>query len=53
MVTSSGKGSFDFAAELYDPDRIPLPAEAGRVLDMKMEMTSESVGWYWRNHDSD
>ena len=52
VVTSSGKGTFDFAAEPNDPDRIPLPAEAGRVLDMKMEMTSESVRWYWRNHDS-
>ena len=51
-VTPSGEVVFAPAAEPRDPDRMTLPAEAGRVLDMKMELTAKSIHWFWRNHDS-
>ena len=51
-VARGGAVSFEFAAEGADPDRVPLPGEAGRVLDLKMELRPTTVRWYWRNHGS-
>ena len=49
-VSPEGQVFLSPAAEPNDPDRTPLPGEAGRVLDMKMEMLPTTVRWYWRNH---
>ena len=49
-VSREGKVFLSPAAEPNDPDRVPLPSEAGHVLDMKMEMLPTTVRWYWRNH---
>ncbi len=51
-IARGGDFSFEFAAEGADPDRVPMPGEAGRVLDLKMEMRPATVRWYWRNHGS-
>ena len=49
-VSTEGEVFLSPAAEPNDPDRTPLPVEAGRVLDMKMELLPTTVRWYWRNH---
>ena len=49
-IARGGAVSFEFAAEGADPDRVPLPGEASRVLDLKVEMRPTTVRWYWRNH---
>ena len=49
-IARGGAVSFEFAAEAADPDRVPMPGEASRVLDMKMEVRPTTVRWYWRNH---
>ncbi|MBM82071.1 MAG: hypothetical protein CMJ78_15990, partial [Planctomycetaceae bacterium] len=52
-VANDGKSYFYAAAEPNDPERVPLPADAGPVLDLKMVMLPTTVRWYWRNHGSD
>ena len=49
-IARGGAVFFEFAAEAADPDRVPMPGEASRVLDMKMEVRPTTVRWYWRNH---
>ncbi len=51
-VSSEGEKFFAMAAEPSDPDRVLLPNSAGNVLDLKMELHSKTVRWYWRNHGS-
>ena len=51
-IARGGAVSFELAAEGADPDRVPLPGEAGRVLDLRVEMRPTTVRWYWRNHGS-
>ena len=43
---------FDMANEPKDPGRVPVPAEAGSVLDMKLVLEPTRASWFWRPHGS-
>ena len=53
ITARDGQVYFALTAEPADPDRHPIPADAGKVLDLKMEIHPKTVRWYWRNHGID
>ena len=52
-IRPNGKLIFAVAAEPNDPDRVEVPAEAGRALDLKMLLGPKHVRWLWRTHGKD
>lgn len=43
---------FDMPSEPNDADRVPVPAEAGAVLDLKFVLERRQATWSWRIHGS-